>query len=231
MPKVSVVVCAKNEERFIEPCLQALRWQTVKPEIIVIDGCSEDKTKEIAKKYSRKVVSDGGKGIAYARNLGWKIAKGEIVAYCDADARPRLDWVENIIRLIEGCVGVYGPLFPYDGGLRVRMNLKLWGDIFLNAASKLGYPVICAANVAFKKEIIKKYPFRFNAPTEDFDVGRRMRKAGKIKCFKELTMPISSRRYEGRFYRTVFRDYIANILRFKLGKEPKNLQYFEKKVK
>jgi len=118
--KISVVVCAKNEEKFIEDCLKCLKNQTIKPEIIVIDGHSKDKTFSIAKKYADKIVKDNKKGIADARNLGWKIAKGDIVAYCDADCLPQKNWVKNILRYMKGNVCVFGPLIPYEGLTRVK---------------------------------------------------------------------------------------------------------------
>jgi glycosyltransferase involved in cell wall biosynthesis len=226
---VTVVMPARNEEDSIEGCLKALRKQTIRPEIIVIDGKSIDRTAAIAKKYADRVVSDNGKGIAYARNLGWKIAKGEIVAYCDADSRPPADWVENITRLMRDNAAVHGPIVPYDSGMKTRLNLKIWGDWFMRAGSKLRYPVICAANVAFRKDMLSKYPFRLNAPIEDFDVGRRMRHGGRIKCYKQLTMPISGRRYKRRFYTMTARQYLTNYFRVKMGMEPKNFGYFEKK--
>ena len=227
--KVTVVVPARNEENTIEGCLKALDRQTITPEIIVIDGKSTDRTAVVAKKYADKVVSDNGRGIAYARNLGWKNAKGEIVAYCDADSRPPANWVENIARLMKGNAAVYGPIVPYDSGLRTRINLKIWGDWFMRAGSKLRYPIICAANVAFRKDMLAKYPFRLNAPIEDFDVGRRMRHGGRVKCYKQLTMPISGRRYRRRFYTLTARQYLTNYFMVKMGMEPKNFGYFEKK--
>ena len=47
--KTSVIVPTKNEENFIENCLKALKNQTRKCEIVVVDGHSTDKTREIAK--------------------------------------------------------------------------------------------------------------------------------------------------------------------------------------
>jgi 1,2-diacylglycerol 3-alpha-glucosyltransferase len=225
---VSVVVCARNEEKFIGHCLRALSEQTVMPEIIVVDGRSTDGTLKIAKNYADKIISDGGKGIAYARNLGWKNASGEIVAYCDADALPPPDWVENITRLMRTNAAVHGPIVPYDGDLKTRANLKLCSELFMRVGSKLRYPIVCAANAAFRKSIIKKYPFRFNAPLEDFDVGNRIRHAGRVKCFQELTMPVSARRYAKNFYRDTIRCYLVNFARIKMGREPRNFGYFEK---
>ena len=219
--KVSVVVCAKNEEKFIENCLKCLKNQTVKPEIIVVDGHSKDKTFSIAKKYADKVVKDHKKGIADARNLGWKIAKGDIVAYCDADCLPQKNWVKNILKHMNDNICVFGPIIPYEGLTRVKISLKIWGDLFLEASSIFKYPCICAANVAFKRSILKKYPFRYDM-LEDFDLGNRIRKVGKVKFYRDLYMPISSRRFKKGFHRIAFKYYLLNYFRLKLGKKMKS---------
>jgi len=218
--EVSVIVCAKNEERFIEECLRCLKNQSVKPEIIVIDGHSKDRTVFISKKYADKVIKDNKKGIADARNLGWKIAKGKIIAYCDADCLPHKDWIKNILKHMKDNVCIFGPLIPYEGLIGVKIGLKVWGDMFLKATSILDYPCICTGNVAFKKSVLKKYPFRFGI-LEDFDVGDRIRKVGKVKFYRNIYMPISTRRFKNGFHRLAIKYYLINYFRLKLGREMK----------
>jgi glycosyltransferase involved in cell wall biosynthesis len=217
---VSVVVCTKNESRFIEGCLKCLSNQTVKPEIIVVDGHSTDKTVSIAKKYADKIVEDHRKGIADARNIGWKVANGDIVAYCDADCLPHKDWIKNILKHMNGNVCIFGPIIPYEGKTRVKIGLKVWGDLFLKASSIFGYPCICTANVAFKKSVLKRHPFRYQI-LEDFDVGNRIRKVGKVKFYRDLYMPISTRRFREGFHRLAFKYYLLNYFRLKTGRKMK----------
>jgi len=217
---ISVVVCAKNEEKYIEGCLRNLAKQTTRPEIIVVDGHSTDKTVSIAKKYADKTVEDHEKGISDARNIGWKVAKGDIVAYCDADCLPHKDWTKNIIKHMDNNICVFGPLIPYEGETKVKIILKVWGDMFLKASSIFRYPCICTANVAFKKSVLKKHPFRYPI-LEDFDVGNRIRKVGKVKFFRDLYMPISTRRFKKGFHRMAFKYYLLNYFRLKRGKKMK----------
>ena len=82
--KLSIVIPAKNEEKYLPKLLASVKKQSFKDyEIIVADNNSKDKTKEIAKSYGCKIVKGGlpGKG----RNAGAKIAKGEIILFLDAD--------------------------------------------------------------------------------------------------------------------------------------------------
>jgi glycosyltransferase involved in cell wall biosynthesis len=217
---ISVVVCAKNEEYYIENCLKCLKNQTLKPEILVVEGHSTDRTFSIAKKYADKVVKDNKKGIADARNLGWKVAKGDIIAYCDADCLPPKDWIEKISNLMKDNICIFGPIIPYEGKTKVKIGLKVWGDIFLKLSSALKYPCLCAANMAIKKSILKRYPFRLNF-LEDFDLGNRIRKAGKVKFYRKLYMPVSTRRFKKGFHRTAFKYYLLNYFRLKSGKKMK----------
>ena len=218
---VSVVVCTKNEEKYIKRCLECLKKQTVKPEIIVVDGHSTDGTIKIARKYADKIVEDNKKGIADARNVGWKNAKGDIVAYCDADCMIPTNWVENIEYRMKGNVCVYGPIIPYEGKLRVKLGLRVWGSMFLRASNIVRYPCICAANMAVKRSILKRYPFRYNM-LEDFDMGNRLRKVGKVRFYKDLLLLISTRRFKKGFHRLAFRYYLLNYFRLRRGKEMKS---------
>jgi glycosyltransferase involved in cell wall biosynthesis len=217
---VSVVVCTKNEEKYVKRCLECLKNQTVKPEIVIVDAHSTDKTVKIAKKYTDIIVQDNRKGVADARNVGWKTAKGEIVAYCDADCLVPIDWVEKIARYMKNNICVFGPIIPYEGSNKVKFGLKVFGDLFLEASDAFKYPCICAANMAVRRDILKKYPFRFEI-LEDFDIGNRLRKVGKVKFYKDLYVFISTRRFKDSFHRKAFKNYLLNYFRLKTGREMK----------
>ena len=87
-PLVSIVTPSFNKGLYIEETLLSIRNQTYKNiEHIVIDGGSTDETLSILKKYSPVLVwvSEPDKGQSDAINKGWRIAKGDIIAYLNAD--------------------------------------------------------------------------------------------------------------------------------------------------
>ena len=87
----------KNEEKFIESCLKSIldnSYPKEKYEIVCIDNGSTDKTKELAKKYTTSVYSIPDKTISYLRNYGAKKAKGEYLAFVDADCIVDRLWME-----------------------------------------------------------------------------------------------------------------------------------------
>ncbi len=225
-PGISVVVCAKNEERFIQACMDALSAQPLRPEIIVVDAHSKDRTVRIAKKYADRILYDNGKGISDARNVGWKAAKGGIVAYCDADAVPKKDWTKNISELLEKYDAVSGPLVANDGSMKLKISMKLFADIFPRLAGLLGWNLVWGANMAFRKSVLRKNPFtaRF---LEDYEIGSRLRKSYKVKFSKKISMPASTRRFEKSFFRTCIKYYILSFLRIKLTGEKDYAGYYK----
>ena len=109
MVRLSVIIPAYNEEKYLEKALMSIRRQTLKDfEIIVKDGGSDDRTVEIARKYADKVVSERDVSIADARNQGAKYAEGDILVFVDADTELPPDTLERLARLVdeEGVVGV-----------------------------------------------------------------------------------------------------------------------------
>lgn len=215
--KISVVVCTKNEKKYIETCMKALSKQELMPEIIVVDAHSSDKTLRIARKYADKVLYDKGNGLSDARNVGWKAANGEIVAYCDADAVPKKDWTNNISDLMKKYDAVSGPLVANDGSMKLRISMKLFADIFPRLASLFGWNLLWGANMAFRKSVLAKNPFRVRF-LEDYEIGRRLRKFCKVKFSKKLAVPASTRRFEKSFFRTCIKYYVFGFFRIKYGK-------------
>ena len=84
-PLVSVVIPTRNSEKFIEKCLESVKSQTYKNiEVIIVDNNSMDNTKEIAKKYTKKVFNFGPERSAQV-NFGVKNSNGEYVYKVDSD--------------------------------------------------------------------------------------------------------------------------------------------------
>ena len=95
-PKVSVILPARNEEKFIEKCLDSLVGQDYDDyEIIAINDSSNDSTGNIMKKYSEKFSKvifvdakpkpDGWMGKNWACMEGYKKASGNLLLFTDAD--------------------------------------------------------------------------------------------------------------------------------------------------
>jgi len=100
-PLVSAIITTKNEEENIENCLKSIRKQTYKDiEIIVVDNNSNDRTKEIAEKFTDNVFNHGPERSAQ-RNFGIKMARGEYVLYLDTDMMLSSGVIEECVKKME----------------------------------------------------------------------------------------------------------------------------------
>lgn len=81
---LTVVVPVRNAEQFVDACLASV-VKAAPEEILVVDGCSTDRTLEIVASYGARVLSDEGQGVARARMIGVLEARTEFIALIDAD--------------------------------------------------------------------------------------------------------------------------------------------------
>ena len=114
---VSIITPCRNEEKFISKCLNSIisnDYPKDKLEILVIDGKSTDRTRQIVKEYAQKYsfikLLDNPKRIqTFATNIGLKIAKGNIVIRMDAHAEYPSDYISKSIYWLQkseaDCVG------------------------------------------------------------------------------------------------------------------------------
>lgn len=93
---ISVIVPIYNAEKYLEQCIKSIVNQTYKNiEIILVDDGSIDESHKICDEYKEKdsriiVVHKKNGGVSSARNTGLNLAKGDWIAFIDAD-----DWVEK----------------------------------------------------------------------------------------------------------------------------------------
>ena len=87
--KISIVIPAHNEEKYIGKCLESI-LKASKPfenqvEVIVVLNRCTDRTEEIAKSYNCILLKNSDKNLSKIRNAGVDIARGEIIVTIDAD--------------------------------------------------------------------------------------------------------------------------------------------------
>ena len=101
-PAISVVVPYYDSERFIAGCIESLRAQNGVDgghEIVFVDNGSRDGSPSIVSRYDEIIHLRETKPGAYAaRNTGIRRARGEIIAFTDADCEVQPDWLESILQ-------------------------------------------------------------------------------------------------------------------------------------
>lgn len=85
---ISIIIPTLNEEKILAKTLMQFSALKLSHEIIISDGRSNDKTLEIAKEYTTKIIifkDQNRQTIAHGRNLGASIASGDFLVFLDAD--------------------------------------------------------------------------------------------------------------------------------------------------
>ena len=126
--KVSVIIPVRNGAKKLAQCLEAVLSQAHQPEeVIVVDGHSSDDTVAVANKFPVRILYEDYHTRAGGCQVGIENAKGEYVAFTDADCVPHRDWLANLIKeFSEGLAGVGGRVEDVGQGLWIRsINLTL----------------------------------------------------------------------------------------------------------
>lgn len=201
-PSVSVVVPSYNEEAGIERCLASLADQTLprrEYEVIIVDGNSADRTRELAAPYADAVFVQTSPKVGGARNDGVLAAHAQLIATTDADCVLPRDWVERVRDdlLRDGVVMVYGTVRPIEATLKNRLSLGL-----VNLASALGYRTgrlyyTLGCNTAFRKDaFVRAGMYRTIDAGDDLELAGRMAREGRVLFDPKLRVGFSMRRYE-----------------------------------
>ncbi len=212
---VSIVIPVYNEAEHLKACLEAIAAQSIAPlEVIVVDNNSTDGTAEVAAGFSfATVIKEKKQGVVYARNRGFKAAKGEIIGRIDADTLLPDDWVKKIQQIFtdKSISAVSGSAHYYDfalAGLADRLDMKLRGRL----ARKLGKDnFLWGANMAVRRADWQKVSYELcTAPQihEDFDLGIHLEDHDlKVVYDQSLLAGVSSRRVD-----TSFRSFVRYSL-------------------
>jgi glycosyltransferase involved in cell wall biosynthesis len=207
-PSVSIVVCSYNGAQTLEACLTSLQ-QIDYPdyEIILVDDGSTDKTPQISKDFPNvKTIRQKNMGLSYARNVGFKAARGEVIAYTDSDCMADKDWLYYLIGTLE-----QGD-FVAVGGPNISPPAQSWAQACVAASP--GQPShvlitdseaehIPGCNMAFYKwalELIGGFDAEYRKAGDDVDVCWRLMQLGHRIGFSPAAIVWHHRRFTIRAY-------------------------------
>ncbi|MDD2470942.1 MAG: glycosyltransferase [Methanocorpusculum sp.] len=199
---ISVVVPSFNEESGIEACLKSLCDQTLprdQYEIIVVDGNSKDKTREIAEKYADKVFIQTSKKVGGARNDGVLASRYDLIVTTDADCFLPRGWLETIVKDFgkypEASV-IYGPIYPLEPGFKHKFEVFLYNLVVRFGAWTGVFYATLGSNTAFRKNLfIEAGMYRVVDAGDDWELPRRMKNYGRVVLDMKMIIGFSMRRY------------------------------------
>lgn len=172
-PLISVCIAAYKADKYLEATLRTVYSQTFKNwELVVTEDGSKDRTEdfvaELAHKIPQRVVysrHESNRGLAATRNTGIATAKGDWIAFLDADDLWKPDHLENLVSAsqIEECDAVYSGSIQYDDATWTKLSTRAPSErdlADLPVALYTGRLSIMSSAVMIKRESMQRFgPF------------------------------------------------------------------------
>jgi glycosyltransferase involved in cell wall biosynthesis len=245
--KISFVIPAYNEEKYIGKCLESLFKEIKKKpeidfEVIVVNNASTDKTKKVASSFSPvKVVDEFKKGLMQARHAGFLNSSGDLIANLDADVIVPDGWMDKVFYEFENypeVVALSGPFIYYDISKFRQFLVKFYYSIgyltylFNHFISKKG-AMLQGGNYVVRRSALQRmggYSLEVDFYGEDTDVARRIQKEGKVRFTFDFTIYASGRRIlkEGLLMSGI--KYSLNYFWILLFKKPFSKKYSDIRI-
>ncbi|MCX7038705.1 MAG: glycosyltransferase family 2 protein [Spirochaetes bacterium] len=217
MVKVSVVIPAHNEERYIGDCLAAVlreaRRAPFEVEVIVVDNASVDATGAAAAQFHGvRVARELRKGLSMARHRGYLESSGELIVNLDADTRMPRGYLSTVVQGFERdprMVCFTGPFTYYDLPALPKIASMVFylfqflPNIVGQRILRLG-AVAQGGNFVVRRSALDRvggYDTSIEFYGEDTDIATRLSKVGLVRFSFRLPMRTSGRRLrtEGTF--------------------------------
>jgi glycosyltransferase involved in cell wall biosynthesis len=213
-PRVSVVVCAHDEEVLIGRTLASLAACDYPGlEVIVCDDGSNDRTLEIARTFPFRVLALPHGGLSTARNAGIAAAGGDIVAFLDADAECHPEWPYRLALSLEDpdVDATGGPnLSPESAPLVERAVAASPGAPSHVLTSDDRAEHVPGCNMAFRKEALLEvggFDPIFTSAGDDVDVCWKLLDRGREIAFAPAAQVRHHRPASTRVYLRQQRSY------------------------
>jgi glycosyltransferase involved in cell wall biosynthesis len=242
--RISVIVCAHNEARYLPACLHSLLAQTRLPdEIVVVNNASTDETGAVALAIPHvRVVDEPRKGLVIARETGRRSTTGDVLVYLDADCRAPLTWLERIEAHLgrdAALLALSGPYRFYDWDWWGRLLIRAY-DVTLAPATQVLVKhllrigtVFYGGNFAVRREALDAiggFDTSIEFHGEDTNLGRRLFARGKVGLFHDCFLHTSARRYVAMGKGTVSRLYVRNFTSELLRHRPKDATHLDVRI-
>ena len=224
-PLISITVCVRNGQHWIDNCMKAICAQTYRPiEVIAVDDGSTDGGTDVLQKWHSldghfsegvpvRVISQAPLGLSAGRNRALNEANGEWVAITDIDCRPRTNWIEKLYASCAGVEAVTGRVVFDEGKTSVS---RLRATSVANKYSKRGKQATLANGPCsmFKKDsLISRGGFDsewFHA--EDMEVSMKiLESGGEIRYEPDAIVDHVAENEIGHFLKKRRRDARAHI--------------------
>jgi cellulose synthase/poly-beta-1,6-N-acetylglucosamine synthase-like glycosyltransferase len=202
-PSVSVIVAARNEEKHLPACLEALshlEYPAEKLQIILVNDASTDSSAQIIQTFCSSKscfhfveLRAGEKrkpGKAGALLAGIERSSGEIICVTDADCLPPPTWIRGLVSLFHPRVGMVGGFTVMEPAQTVIQSIQALDWILLlsaaSAVSLFNRPISWVGNnLAFRRQAYEQvggYVRLDDSLVEDFALINAFRRETSWRC-------------------------------------------------
>ncbi|WP_367357256.1 glycosyltransferase family 2 protein [Mesotoga sp.] len=245
-PLVSVVIPCRNEEKTIKRCLDSLihsDYPLNRLEIFVVDGKSEDRTREVVNMISSensqiRLLSNDKRITPVARNIGVEAARGDYIMFFDAHSTASFDYIRKCVELIQetGADNVGGVLktLPSEETILGRVISEVLSSRFGVGGSKFRTGVETVQEVDtvpfgfYRREVFDKIGL-FNenlVRNQDIEFNLRLKRAdGKILLSPEIQLTYLSRSDFRSFLKNNFGNGFWVVYASRFSKTPFSLRH------
>lgn len=204
--RVRILIPALNEEESIGEVIEGFR-RLGYDRILVIDGHSTDRTREIAREKGAEVVVQSGKGKGQAVREAFGLIDDDVVVLIDADGTYLPEDVESLLEPIRRGVAdhvVGNRLVNFEKGAFTRLNLM--GNKIINFIFRFFYGVelhdILSGYRALTREVYKSVELQKSG----FEVETELTVETIANGFRMLEVPVRYRKRAGRTKLRPFAD-------------------------
>lgn len=194
---MSFVVPARNEEGYVGETLESIRDAAdetdaaCEVEVIVADGNSDDATVEIARECGAGVVQEGGESIANGRNVGAETARGDWLAFVDADTCVEPEYVGDMLGYVRENELVAASSLCHVTGLRSKPMQATVNRVF----PRLDTPILPGFNTFVRRDSFKACGGYPDVPNEDTAFSSVIAREGETGYADEVLVETSGRRF------------------------------------
>ncbi len=192
--KISVIVPVAHDRRLVR-CLRGLFQQTIEPEayeVLVVDNGPSDEIRRSVAEFPARYLVFPGRGSYAARNHGIEEARGQVLAFTDADALPPPRWLSTICALFEGneLDAAAGPSHALNRDPVGRLVQMVDDERWLRLARERRLTYCDTRNLAGRHELFRKEPFDPDFKHGgDLEWGLRVSRAGyRIRFVSEMVL-------------------------------------------
>jgi rSAM/selenodomain-associated transferase 2 len=220
-PTLSIIIPALNEADSIAATLDAVTQLPGSVELLVVDGGSDDDTREIARAAGAKVIcSERGRGVQL--QTGAREALGEVLWFLHADTIVPRDSTEPIVGALSDPAVVGGNFEVHFSGSGRAASFMTW---LYPRLRRLGLCYGDSAIFVRREAYCRAGGFKALPIFEDLDLLRELRRIGKFVHLSS-TVVTSSRRFEQRGFLVTFTRWVFMQLLYWLGVSPSRLGRF-----